>query len=89
MNLINGFGRASPGFSSDTPTGSDRARGSLHSMVSEPRGSGSDLPIELDRVGPGKVVIHQNGVVWHQLHKNHRGSNFAMQEDFARQRKFR
>ena len=32
----------------------------------------------------GKVVIHQNGVVWHQLHKNHRGSNFAMQEDFSR-----
>ena len=30
-----------------------------------------------------KVVIHQNGVVWHQLHKNHRASNFAMQEDFA------
>ena len=30
-----------------------------------------------------KVVIHKNGVVWHQLHKNHRGSNFAMQEDFA------
>ena len=30
-----------------------------------------------------KVVIHQNGVVWDQLHKNHRGSNFAMQEDFA------
>ena len=31
----------------------------------------------------GKVVIHQNEVVWHQLHKNHRSSNFAMQEDFA------
>ena len=30
-----------------------------------------------------KVVIHQNVVVWDQLHKNHRGSNFAMQEDFA------
>ena len=30
-----------------------------------------------------KVVIHENGVVWDQLHKNHRGSNFAMQEDFA------
>ena len=30
-----------------------------------------------------KVVIHQNGVVWYQLHKNHKGSNFAMQEDFA------
>ena len=30
-----------------------------------------------------KVVIHQNGVVWDQLHKNHRSSNFAMQEDFA------
>ena len=30
-----------------------------------------------------KVVIHQNGVVWDQIYKNHRGSNFAMQEDFA------
>ena len=30
-----------------------------------------------------KVVIHQNGVVSDQLHKNHRGSNFAMQEDFS------
>ena len=29
-----------------------------------------------------KVVIHQNVVVWDQLHKNHRGSNFAMQENF-------
>ena len=35
-----------------------------------------------------KVVIHQNGVVWHQLHKNHRGSNFAMQENFASLAKF-
>ena len=31
----------------------------------------------------GKVVIHQNGVIWHQLHKNDRGSNFAMQDNFA------
>ena len=31
----------------------------------------------------GKVVIHQNGVVWHQLHKNDRDSNFAMQDNFA------
>ena len=30
-----------------------------------------------------KVVIHQNGVVWDQLHKIHRGNNFAMQENFA------
>ena len=30
-----------------------------------------------------KVVIHQNGVVWHQLYKIHRGSNFAMQDNFA------
>ena len=30
-----------------------------------------------------KVVIHQNVVVWDQLQKNHRGSNFAMQEGFA------
>ena len=36
----------------------------------------------------GKVVIHQNGVVWHQLHKNHRGNNFAMQEDFSSLAKF-
>ena len=35
-----------------------------------------------------KVVIHQNGVVWDQLHKNHRGSNFAMQEDCASLAKF-
>ena len=31
-----------------------------------------------------KVVIHQNGVVWHQLHKINRGRNFAMQDNFAR-----
>ena len=30
-----------------------------------------------------KVVIHQNVVVWDQLHRNHRAANFAMQEDFA------
>ena len=30
-----------------------------------------------------KVVIHQNVVVWHQLHKINRGSNFAMQDNFA------
>ena len=30
-----------------------------------------------------KVVIHQNVVVWDQIYKNHRGSNFAMQEDFT------
>ena len=24
-----------------------------------------------------KVVIHQNGVVWHQIHKINRGKNFA------------
>ena len=31
-----------------------------------------------------KVVIHQNVVVQDQLHKNDRGSIFAMQENFAR-----
>ena len=30
-----------------------------------------------------KVVIHQNGVVWDQLYKNHRAAIFAMQENFA------
>ena len=30
MYLINGFGRASPGFSLDPPTGSGQAWGSLH-----------------------------------------------------------
>ena len=30
------------------------------------------------------VVIHQNVVVWDQLHKNDRGSIFAMEENFAR-----
>ena len=36
--LINGFGWASPGFSSDPSTASDQARGSIHFiMVSEPR----------------------------------------------------
>ena len=30
-----------------------------------------------------KVVIYQNVVVWDQIYKNHRGSNFAMQEEFA------
>ena len=31
-----------------------------------------------------KVVIHQNGVVWHQIHKINRGRNFAMQNNCAR-----
>ena len=31
-----------------------------------------------------KVVIHQNVVVYEQLHKINRGRNFAMQENFAR-----
>ena len=31
-----------------------------------------------------KVVIHQNGVVWRQLHKINKGKNFAMQDNFAR-----
>ena len=31
-----------------------------------------------------KVVIHQNGVVWDQLHKINRGRIFAMQKNFAR-----
>ena len=26
--------------------------------------------------------LHQNGVVWHQLHKIHRARNFAMQGKF-------
>ena len=30
-----------------------------------------------------KVVIYQNGVVWHQIYKNHRAAIFAMQENFA------
>ena len=30
-----------------------------------------------------KVVIYQNVVVWDQIYKNHKGMNFAMQEDFA------
>ena len=30
-----------------------------------------------------KVVIYQNVVIWDQIYKNHRSSNFAMQEDFA------
>ena len=30
MDFINGFGRTSPGFGSDSPTGSGWARGSLH-----------------------------------------------------------
>ena len=29
------------------------------------------------------MVIHQNVVVLDQIYKNHRGSNFAMQEDFS------
>ena len=29
------------------------------------------------------VVIHQNGVVWHQIHKINKGKNFAMQDNFA------
>ena len=35
-----------------------------------------------------KVVIHQNVNVKDQLHKNDRGSIFAMQENFARITKF-
>ena len=35
-----------------------------------------------------KVVIHQNVVVWDQLYKNHRATNFAMHEDFASLAKF-
>ena len=31
----------------------------------------------------GKVVIHQNGVVWHQIYKIHRARNFAMQGGFC------
>ena len=34
LDFINGFGRASPGFSSDPPIGSGRARGSLHKAKS-------------------------------------------------------
>ena len=30
-----------------------------------------------------KVVIYKNGVVWHQIYKNHRAAIFAMQENFA------
>ena len=30
------------------------------------------------------MVIYQNVVVWHQEFQNHKGSNFAMQGDFAR-----
>ena len=30
-----------------------------------------------------KVVMYQNEVVWHQEFQKHRGSNFAMQGDFA------
>ena len=29
-----------------------------------------------------KVVIYQNGVVWHQLHKIYTARNFAMQGKF-------
>ena len=32
MDLINGFGRASPGFGLDKPTGSGRVQGSLHKV---------------------------------------------------------
>ena len=34
------------------------------------------------------MVIHQNVVVWHQIYKNHRGSNFTIQDDFASLAKF-
>ena len=30
-----------------------------------------------------KVLIHQNGVVWDQIYKNHKAAIFAMQENFA------
>ena len=30
----------------------------------------------------GKVVIHQNGVVWHQIYKIQRAENFAMHGEF-------
>ena len=39
MDLINGFGRTSSGFSSDLPTGSGRALGSLHLHLADcPKG---------------------------------------------------
>ena len=30
-----------------------------------------------------KMVFDQNVVVWNQKYQNHRGNNFAMQENFA------
>ena len=30
-----------------------------------------------------KVVIHQNGVIWHQIHKINRGKDFTMHDNFA------
>ena len=34
------------------------------------------------------MVIHKNVVVWDQIYKNHMGSNFAIQENFASLAKF-
>ena len=49
MDLINGFGRASPGFGSDPPIGWGWARGCYTLMVSEHPRSDLDRPIGSDQ----------------------------------------
>ena len=51
MDFISGYGRASPGFGSDSPTGSGQERGRHTLVVSDHSKSGSGSPIGLDRKG--------------------------------------
>ena len=68
MNLINGFGRASPGFGLDPLTWSGQARGSLH--FSGIRASRNRFG-PANRVGPKKgcynytlvVLLHVKGII--------------------------
>ena len=53
MDLINGFGRASPGFGSDPPTGLGQARGSLHF---------SGIRASRIRFGPANRIRPRRGV---------------------------
>ena len=58
MDLINGFGRASPGFGSDSPIGSGRVGGRYTLVVSKRPGSGLDRPIGSDRKGVLQLLSH-------------------------------
>ena len=56
MDLINGFGWASPGFGSDPPIGSGQARDCYILVVSKHPESSLDPPIGSDRRSGATVV---------------------------------